>query len=604
MNVMRTIRTVNLTAAAVSLCVLQARAATIEFPAATGDLADPAAWGGALPQPTDDVILGKASGSYTASADLTFNSLAVTNKSIVVDLTAADRRVDLTSLKLSHPTKTWATFKGGYYDLGGGSIDKNVKPATSQRHVKVQDGCVMTNCASLYVAHVNSYSYAKFYISDGAQVFARRVMVGYTARENDLCIENGGALIIPEDTTKSPSFYIGYGETYGYNNSVSVTGEGSLLDVRKGQFNFGNNEVNTKNTLSIDNKASGKFQSMLMNYANSKLSVDNGASLAATSFSFTSAGGSVFIGNGATFEADAISVKANDGSLVVSNGTFSVPSDYRIGSSGRTNFTFTAMGERAVLPFAFDYCDDIFCENSVQNAIVLDDHAKLQITDGASCRACFAKSGRLNTLRVAGGASICTPSWFWWGYTPPVESVSNTLEVCCGGVIDANNFRVSGTSNRLILDDGLIYCTNTEYNVEICYRAYGTPDDQSPTNALVVIRGAKPQIRADNLMKMYNGATLRYEIPADGYAEGHCPIVASALQIGSSCKVEIECAEWAAKTVGGKLALAKVTAEDGLSTVPLEKIRKTLPENCRLVVSNKTLYLKTPKQEGLIILFK
>ncbi|MBQ3341190.1 MAG: hypothetical protein IJG84_04795 [Kiritimatiellae bacterium] len=142
--------------------------AAVDFPNAdgSGDLASETAWGEVAHDSSSAVSI-TASGTYTASSDVTFSKLTVNppwSGSVVFDMTAAG------SGKVTLQGTAWDKFSiardlasvefwGGVWDFGsGGSIYAGSSTnARNQPHTwRILHGAVVTNVATLYVANYDA----------------------------------------------------------------------------------------------------------------------------------------------------------------------------------------------------------------------------------------------------------------------------------------------------------------------------------------------------------------------------------------------------------------------------------------------------------------
>lgn len=565
----------------------------VDFPGAGGDLADKDAWGGALPSSSDGVTIVNA-GTYTASDDLSFGSLAVAYDQVVFDFAKdGDHWLTLTAggeacLALPASADTVTSFKGGVWDFSLGSPYLAPTSATyGGRKAELSDGCVWTNATRVTIARGAKNPNTTLSVRDGARIFSQELFVGYTSGGNVLSITDGGKVVI-DGASGSSTFYLD-NKTSAKGNAVVVSGIGSSLEVRKGSALVGQGDSGGR--IEITDGASAYFSNLMIGNTTSGTDAQ------------------LFVGNGATLEAKSMTARSVGGSCVVSNATMSLPAAFRVGgkyADGYSNFTFRVLGKATSFPLTVPNGNDVFCGSSVGNVFELGQGAIWRLEDTAQL--CYASDSvkQMNTVRIADGARLIGTNTVNFGERKQANSISNTLEIVDGGVVDIPELRLSGIGNRVVIDDGFLFCTN-KYSVENQYLRFGYKHPKStgePMNGSLTIRGSAPRLLSTSVVQFMNESTLRYEIPQAGYAKDYCPVQSAKLLLESSCALEIVADDWARET-GGKLKLAAVTRNDGLENDITNVIKAvSLPPNCRLYIENKALYLRAPKNSGSILIIK
>lgn len=567
----------------------------VDFPGAGGDLADKDAWGGALPSSSDGVTIVNA-GTYTASDDLSFGSLAVASDQVVFDFAKdGDHQITLAAggeacLALPASADTVTSFKGGVWDFSLGSPCLAPTTATyGGRTAELSDGCVWTNATRVTIARGAKNPNTTLSVRDGAKVFAQQLFVGYTSGGNVLSITDGGKVVVDGYAESGSTFYLD-NKSPAKGNVAVVSGTGSSLEVRKGSALVGQGDAGGR--IEITDGASAYFSNLMIGNTTS------------------GADAQLFVGNGATLEAKNMTARSVGGSCVVSNATMALPDAFRIGGSfadGYSNFTFRVLGEATPFPLTVPNANDVFCGSSVGNVLELGLGAAWRLED--TVQLCYASDSvkRMNTVRIADGACLIGTNTVNFGERKQANSISNTLEIVNGGVVDIPELRLSGIGNRVVIDDGFLFCTN-KYSVDNQYLRFGYKHPKStgePMNGSLTIRGSAPRLLSTSIVQFMNGSTLRYEIPQAGYAKEYCPVQSSALSLdSSSCTMEIAADDWARET-GGKLKLATVTSSSGFKNGITNVIKAvSLPPNCRLYIENKALYLRAPKNSGSILIIK
>ena len=129
------------------------------FPNAGGDLASSEAWGADFPGTTDSVEIDK-DGTYTAGADLSINSLAVTADDVTLDFSGAAKRTIMFNGDTGTAGANYVfsamgqgkkmAIKGGRFDSSTGKANVRLLVHTANVRTKpstltISDGCVITN---------------------------------------------------------------------------------------------------------------------------------------------------------------------------------------------------------------------------------------------------------------------------------------------------------------------------------------------------------------------------------------------------------------------------------------------------------------------------
>lgn len=565
----------------------------VDFPGAGGDLADKDAWGGTLPSSSDGVTIVNG-GTYTASDDLSFGSLAVAYDQVVFDFAKdGDHWLTLTAggeacLALPASADTVTSFKGGVWDFSLGS--PYLAPTTAAyggRTAELSDGCVWTNATRVTIARGAKNPNTTLSVREGARIFSQELFVGYTSGGNVLSITDGGKVVI-DGASGSSTFYLD-NKTPAKGNAVVVSGIGSSLEVRKGSALVGQGDAGGR--IEITDGASAYFSNLMIGNTTSGLDAQ------------------LFVGNGATLEAKNMTARSVGGSCVVSNATMILPEAFRVGgkyADGYSNFTFRVLGKATPFPLTVPNGNDVFCGSSVGNVFELGQGAIWRLEDTAQL--CYASDSvkQMNTVRIADGARLIGTNTVNFGERKQANSISNTLEIVDGGVVDIPELRLSGIGNRVVIDDGFLFCTN-KYSVENQYLRFGYKHPKStgePMNGSLTIGGSAPRLLSTSVVQFMNESTLRYEIPQAGYAKDYCPVQSAKLLLESSCALEIAADDWARET-GGKLKLAAVTRNDGFENDITNVIKSvSLPADCRLYIEGKSLFLKCPRRSGLSIIVK
>ena len=319
------------------------------FPNAGGDLASAEAWGADFPGTTDSVKIDK-DGTYTASADLSINSLAVTADDVTLDFTGTAGRTIMFNGDTGTSGANYVfsamgqgkkmAIKGGRFDSSTGRANVRLLVHTANVRTKpstltISDGCVITNInRGLFLSLLDDSTVT---MTGGSVIYSTGTFVGTDGGtyRNTMTV-NGGSTI-----------YTG-SHFYPFNagcvdDRFVLSGTGTKQTCA-GTFYY---DKTTNCTYRIEEGATGAFQGVRVgvNGANNVLEIAD----ASVSFSCTGLeiGGDGGVGNrlilaGAASDNDYGAVKigagagAGDNFLVVSNCTVNGTLAWTIGNKYNT----------------------------------------------------------------------------------------------------------------------------------------------------------------------------------------------------------------------------------------------------------------------------
>ncbi len=593
--------------AVATLCCVAALAATsVTFPSAGGDLSSDAAWGGSKPA-SDDLVTIASNGTYTAaSSDLAYGSLSVAATNVTFDFSATpSRRVvfdgSVENALTVNKAKSQTFFKGGEWTVADGKTC-NFYCGTGAYATRVHDhdvfldSCVWTNLNRAYMGQGESR--CRMIMDNASRIYAKQCFVGNgSLTGNQLFVFGGSAMHLSDsanpfysDNSSAPSSDTG---------KIVVSGMGSLISAPSGIFQVGNTHPDIH--LYVTNKASlvaGQFMvgRTAATAVRCRALVADGASLTANT---------------------SIQVMGTDASMVISNATLSVTSTatdaLTVGQSGCEGQSFVLSGGDAAFAFSPNNWCDVFAAKARNAEFRIEDGAAWDVPNAVrfavnatncvfriDCGGEFSLNDGLNTMEFGPGSSSAAA----------VLSVSNRIEVCDGGKLRLKELRLDGIGNSLVVSNASVaYAGSETGHFYIGYRGPKWSVGVNPTNCAFVLRGKTAKVDAPKAeINLYHGATLRIEVPEDGYANGFVPLdIRSITSDGNGNKIEIECADFAAKT-GGRLTLATVSYNTGLTfpntVAMLEAVTNTLPKDCTLTWTDKKLVLKSPRKTGTLLIVR
>ena len=592
------------------------------------------------------------SGTYMASGDsTTLGALQVTASPVTFDFSANPSHkvvFDGAAPDAVFSIRTSCAnvvFNGGEWDAGdtgsfycGGSIWDDF--SYGENNVLFYN-CVWTNLNRVYVAR--NVKKCELTMDGNSRVHAKRFFLMYSGSNSgsELNVLGGSGLYLTSDSTTA--FYTD--NAVGPNNGkVTVSGAGSTIDAGGYQFIVGNQS--SRHLLVVSNNASVVAKTLVIgntaSATDSQVLVADGATLTATDISIQNPGCSMTVSNNVVVTAGKLNIGREDSSdvieasvlitdrsilrakeitirnpgcgMTVSNATLEVDSTdanaIKVGCKGRTGGSFVLSGASAEIDYTPEGRVEVFASESGSAEFCIENGATWNL--GTTFRSAIKTSN--SVFRVTSGGSLVVgqdgtgtlefgPGT---GEYNPALSLSNRFEVCDGGFLQLRQIRLNGNGNEFIVSNATVTFDQTSNDNNEIRLGYKAPKwtDTSWVNrdCALVLRGQNPQIVAPKTsLHIDSGSALRFEIPAEGYANGVIPIKVNKLIYGnyeSHGEIDVDCSAFMAK--GGKLTLMTVEANDGLTTdkatALIETARATLPEGCTLTVENKKLVLRCPRR--------
>lgn len=579
-------------AALIAGAALNASAANCTFQKAGGDLAsnDTVDWkDGAVPGSSDTVIVDKA-GTYTLSGDVEFSVFNVKNGGETFNFTGRT----LKTTKDGSEALICAPSLGNPIVFNGGVITNTTSSGRFSATKQCSDGKVeITGGAKVHIAWL--------YVQNG------------TGTNNVLEVSGGGKVTVTDYLYSDAN---GTEGTYG-GQTLRVTGAGSSLkymgarDVSWG-FKQGGNTLHVTDGADFTSTASSKTFYL---GAQSNAGVTNNAVIVERSATATipkvvsrTAGNRVFVGEGATLTAPTLLLDSGANEIVVSNATFSCSTAFSIGNSAASaGNVFRAIGPDVslTLPPLEGMCANGHGNTfSLEGGVVWNKGVNTFCTNTHHC--VFRAMG---AGTVFGDASTFK-NFFYFGSSDsgaPVTDAcaSNSLEVLDGAVFNAGRIALMGFGNALVVSNATVRMAKSDDTVGLRV-GYTKAGAASSSGCMVRLCGANPKIDIDETggVTFANNSTLRFEIPREGYADGYVPLTTnSKFLMDTGSKLEIDCAEFAAKT-GGKLHL--IHADGNIvseAKTRLSACASTLPAGCTLIVEDKDVWLQAPSRAATIITF-
>ncbi len=598
-------------------------AADMTFPLNGGFLDSEVSWGSAIPSSSDTVTLDKP-GVYRIAEDITFNRLNVYSGGITNDF--AGRRLSFgdnesvlckgTGLKV---------FSGGKYSTGNFECHRGVND--EEVHLLFTNGCEVVSTNIFYSARWAYHTTTR--ITDGSKVYANELRIqndnGY---DNELVVSGGGELHIEKKLCWEVN--TGVSGTLGGCNRLKIEGDGSLYrllsnysvpvgsafnddlflladgaraESAKGGVSLGGDNT-TNAQLRVENKSMAEF-GLITTQSGNLIAVDACATARVSEVEFAGDKNLMKVSNGARADLGGFYILGSGNEILVLDSTLNVTN-----KGIRTSLATTSDSSNNVLRISGN-------ASSVSISAITKDifgnghHNTLSIEDGAKVSFNLTRmmtNTHHSTINVIGSGSKLEAAGIYIGVMNPPAffesnfTVSNTIYVADGAILDATRIYLMGIDNRLIVSNATVNLTDSRDGIGFIT---GRKDDDHG-NALV-LQGKSPKVTSVITSKSSDRfsfaantkSILRFEIPKEGYEKGHVAIdIKGKFTFGADAMLEIDCDDFVAKT-GGRLHLIKAGIIPDESAEVLKKVK--LPEGATLEISEGDVYLKSPLKVGFVL---
>ena len=551
-----------------------------DFPLAGGDIASPTDWGQAVPGSSDDVVL-PSSGTYELGGDVAFKTLAAGSgaSSLVFDFAkGGNHTVTLhgtTAREVLKPVVNddgTAVFKGGVLKF---ATSVNVAmPWKKRAKTVLTDGCVVTNAATFDLGYGATFS--RLDVTNGASVYASVFNLNeWGGSSNVLSVTAGGVVSVNGDIRSDVNDITDRVS----GNGFFVSGEGSKL-----------RQTNTGAGIKLGYKCSGNWLCVEDGgecYDAGKLQIGTSAQ---------SVRNEAMVRNGGILSVNKLQFASSNNKLEVDNASFQATGSVELGNAASvTGNVMTVTGPEAVF-------------NCPGNVFGLGCGNLFELVDGATwdiggTDITLMSGASSNVLSVAGGAVLANTNAPAAGATLKIGADNtalgyNRIEILDGAVVNLEGCFVRGVNNAVVVSNATLRIDGTGYGI---WLGHGS---NSSGNKLIV-QGATPSVYVKEY-KSSNGSAIRFEIPAEGYAEGYVPMTMkldSALNTATE-RFEIDCAAWVANPDAvRKLVLMRTTTD--ITSAQADWIlaqNADLPESVRLKVTSSEVIIQ--KRGGFILSFR
>ena len=548
-----------------------------DFPLAGGDIASDGAdgWNGAKPGSGQEAKFTQA-GTYTASGNVTFGYVNFATDGLVFDLTSDDRTVTLDS----------------YVNIGDSDTSPVVGPKAANATTELKGGA-WTGSGMTFKGIGDGYTLR---LSDGASITdAGTLSLGHSLRSNSIVLTGGSEI---HANTILFHRWGGTNAKLDVGGGSKVYSTGAFMVQQNGSVNFAGYHL-------VDVHDAGSLLQVGADLNLGQWNSDNivrirdGATLSVESTKVRMAGGGshlLEVLNGATATVKTIEIASTGNRVFVSNATCTASTNIQLGNAATvTGNVMRVEGQTAVF-------------NCPGNVFGLGCGNLFELVDGATwdiggTDIMLMSGASSNVLRVAGGAVLANtnaPAAAARLYIGSQDTALgyNRIEILDGAMVNLEGCLIRGVNNAVVVSNATLRIDGTGYGI---WLGHGS---NSSGNKLIV-QGTTPSVYVKEY-KSSHGSTIRFEIPAEGYAEGYVPMTMmldSALNTATE-RFEIDCAAWVANPDAvRKLVLMRTTTD--ITSAQADWIlaqNADLPESVRLKVTSREVIIQ--KRGGFILSFR
>ena len=517
----------------------------------TGDLAADGTWtGDSAPGTTDPVKINSNDSTYTLSENMTIGSMWQEAQNVTFDFRDGNHTLTLTTplspwgkaTLFRYPEirsgATWTMLRGGKWECCHNSVSNAfdiVNLGFDGVYTFIMtNGCTITGFSSSYL--FRRIANSKIVIADNST---------FTGESIDFCdsfSESGNILEISSGSkVRGKYFYLTPGSR-DTASLVTVKGAGSSLETSSwtylGKDGYGGV------TVRVSDQATFKPSSLVFNP--------------------NTHGSSVEVLSGATLEAGTYDWYGSNCWTFVSNATmnvrwarFSLGGANSSGVFGHHNKLTLAGPNTSFSNGAWD--SDILGSSakSHDNTFEILSGAQVSltraITIAQSTNGILRVGGSGSKFSIAGLQSSSSRYLLTFGST---NAFCNAIEVLDGGTLAANGLWVYGKNNSIVVSNATLSVGGYTRGAGDYGLWLGCGENASGNT--LTLKGHSPKvelIRPNDQahlepLILQSGSVLRYEVPAEGYPEGHVVVSAGNLYAANYSmaggRVEISCAEWGA----------------------------------------------------------
>lgn len=313
-------------------------------------------------------------------------------------------------------------------------------------------------------------------------------------------------------------------------------------------------------------------------------------------------------------------VISNGAEVVVTSTKSDNPSHFLVGYTSTVNgsrncsLTVTGAGSRLIKPngglggIGHEYSRE--CSLSVTDGATAEISGTLQLA-GTLTQATY---GSNNVITVSGNGSSLALETLYLGFSVSNKNIhnhDNALKVLDGGVVTGDLLYTGGNGNGVVVSNATARFTKGGMRENDNQNYLGT-------NFYVRLQGAAPSFTTDNTARagarnvLYKSFRFIYDLPADGYANGHTPVQFLWESVtDGSLEVEVNGIEAVLQSMEQReeyrrsMVLLSApggwTTGHGITSAMVERWNSRLPEGGKLFYANNALTLVVKRKAGIII---
>lgn len=614
-------------AAALAAAGVESRAELFR-PVSAGDISVASTWGGNLPGAADAMEFNLP-GTYTASADMTVSTVTASVDGVVFDFSETPSR----KITLSSPGVPFMFFGNGasaelvggtWFFSGAGAINSTASGRHKNSHLRLSSGCVVTNVGTCRVGFGGDAGSAVT-LSGESKLYAREIILNAYAYNtmSTLSVLSGSVV-----TFGSGQFTLDGGSAAVHgnvaSNKVLVSGAGSLLTstgskaVNIGSASEGHClEVRDGGAIRLPNgnRISVGMQSLGASF--NRLAVGPDGTLETT--------GSIVLGDtngsvGNIFDVDTGGVViATNGTILVGGETSATTGNCMTVKNATLMFKQLTIGKAASSVsnrVCISGADTVFTNANFTSARVSffgKGHHNEFVLDGVSWTVAKAvgfgylenNQSPSNTIRLVNGAALTVSEAFFVGDYAIAHG--NVLEISGGSTLDCTALYIDSHDNTAVISNGTLKCSQVTGGSLLVGIRTGDGSADMTGNA-VVMRGSSPRISTSGRVTFKNSSSLRFEIPAGGYAEGVVPITAGGLLELNDTALSVDAEAFRANMTRRRTTLTLATSTGvTIDEASLAAANAALPEGCRFFIDdgkNLLLTLKSIPRFGSTVILR
>ena len=597
----------------------------VDFPSSGGDFASETGWGQTVPVGQD--VSFANNGTYWASADVIFagmNNLAALATFDLEYGNGADvRTIGCSGFYLGAGGLSVLLSGGAWVSTGWFSACSDDATLKTRNNVLVLTNGVSVSAVDSYVSNKDTGNLLRISAGSILDLSGSLTMGVNDNGNNRLEILSGGRLSVKgafQDGSTTGSKYRTMTSTA---NSVLIDGLGSALSVKggtKSALNVGawycDNSIVVSNGGALEND----YRMYIGCYAtvtNTRVSVESGSTLsgallvigeAATGSVLRISGGSVASMSG-NVNLGGYATAGCSGAIEVEDAEFSCK-QLQIGIPGSRDCRVKVSGGQSVFT--------ITKKNVSRYPFFTAGSGHEFVLDGATWRP-SDNSMQLDeeaddcTVRLENGASLELIGGLFSG-TNDVASCGNSFVVGNGSCFTGQFVRISRRNNSVVVSNGCLAAVSTASSGNSGVRIGDLLSNVTEVEGnLLALQGRSPQIRSVGAVRIVNGSTLRFDVPAEGFDAANVPITCSSLVIDGDSFLRATGVPELRKALKARTCYTLAVADEGLS-IPnpiLAAANKDLADSgcahCKFGISDdgKELYLKvSPENIGLCIILR